>query len=675
MLKLRLSYAAMAGAVLCASSVSCAKPGPAGSQFDAGIGDNGGGSGSGGGGGSPLQGDGGGGIDLSHSPPTTQTTPCTLTTPACMSMCTDFPATPVIDLHPDDGSPITPMDAPSHFTDPGSMTGGPCLVEPPDQTLIPQNWLRPRFRYTPAAGQNLFEIRLHADSEMNEYVVYTTSKTWKMPNGHKMGTAGDWDTIRASIWGQDITVTVRGVNMSDPSSKPTVTTGKFRIAPAGAGGAMIYWAAVGDKNGDSWLEGFNVGDEHVSTVLTPPQVQLQISRNQGGQLQTTTVPPGSVQCIGCHAAIPDGVDGGTGKSVAFTDFYPWTGVVAQVDSDAGGTIPQWLTQGGAQAFSQPWIGLPTFSKTDWATGRHIAISSYGCLPGATGASWYPWNGSGCSDQPSSGLAWFDLSSSTPVIASTNSYDIGTGVAKDQGTSWGILQRTGDPRGAEFPNWSHDGKTIVYVSTNAGKDGRLATGTADLYTVPYNARQGGAAAPVPGASESMWDEFYPSYSPNDSYIAFNRAPAGENMYYNSHDEVFIVPSGGGTPTRLAANEPPACLGARVPGITNSWPKWSPSVQQCSDGVTYYWIIFSSSRDQHTFNPMYFKMGLSAPLPTSQLYLTAITVDKDKHLQTYPALYIWNQSSASTVYGGANQSNHTPVWEEVAIPPPPPPDHNQ
>jgi hypothetical protein len=675
MVKVTLASLAVMGAALFASAFSCARPGATGSEPEGGV--AGGGSGGSGSGDLPPEGDGGGGIDLSHSPPTTGTTPCMLTTPACMSMCADFPTSPVIDLHPDDGSAPTPMDAPSHFADPGSMSGGPCLVEPTDKTLIPQNWLRPRFRYVPAAGQNLFEIRLHADSETNDYLVYTTSKTWKMPNGHKAGTAGDWDTIRASIWGQDITVTVRGVNMSDPSSKPAGTTAKFRIAPAGAGGAMIYWAAAGDKPGDSWLEGFNVGDEHVATVLTPAQVQLQISRDQGGQLQTMTPPAGSVQCIGCHAAIPDGVDGGVGKSVAFVDFYPWTGVVSEVESDAGGVVPAWLTGGGGQAFSQPWIGLPTFSKTDWATGEHIAIASYGCPPGTStsGGSWYPWNGSGCSDQPSAGLAWFDLSSSATAIASTNSYDVGMGVGKDQGTSWGILQRTGDTRGAEFANWSHDGRTIVYVSTNAGKDGRLATGTADLYTVAYNARQGGAAAPVMGASDATWAEFYPSYSPNDSFIAYNRAPGAENMYYNPHDEVFIIPSDGGMATRLDANDPPACLGLKVPGVTNSWPKWSPSVQQCSDGVTYYWIIFSSSRDGSTFNPAYFKMGLSAPLPTSQLYLTAVTVDKDKNLQTYPALYVWNQPATSAAFAGSNQSNHTPVWEEVAIPPPPPPDKSQ
>ncbi|MDP9034634.1 MAG: hypothetical protein M3O50_07480 [Myxococcota bacterium] len=591
------------------------------------------------------------------------TAPCTAMTRTC-TQCSDFPTTTVIDSQPDDGSPPTPMDAPSHFTNAGAMVGGPCLVEPPDGALIPQNWLRPRVRYVPATGQNLFEIRMHAARQTNDLLVYTTSKTWKLYKE-------TWDKLRASTWDEDVTVTIRGVNMNDPNAAPSGTTGTFRIAPAGAGGSMIYWAAVGDKNGLSWLEGFNVGNETVAPVLTTGNVKLQIARDQGGNLQNGT---GAVQCIGCHAAIPDGEDGGVGKSVAFVDFYPWTGAVAEVDQGNNGAVPAWLTAGGAQAFSQPWIGLPTFSRGDWAS-EHVGIASYGGPPTAAcatrpGAAWYPWNGQPCSTQTNSALAWFDLSSPVAAIPGSNSFALGTAMAANLGQSYGMLARDGDSRGAEFPSWSHDAKTIVYVSTDAGKDGRLDKGVADLYSVPYNSRKGGAATPVAGAAEAMWNEFYPAYSPNDQFIAFNRAPSADlTMYYDPNDEVFVVPSRGGTPVRLAANSPPACLGVSSPGITNSWPKWSPDVQSCPNGLSYYWLIFSSSRDGALFNPANMKMGVQSV--TSQLYLTGITVDATGKVTTYPALYIWNQPSQSALYAGSHQSNHTPVWEEVAIPPPPPP----
>lgn len=589
---------------------------------------------------------------------------CAQTSRPCTT-CTDFAASAVIDASPDDGLATTPADAPSHFHSPGFMTGGPCLAEPADGALIPQNWLRPRFRYVPAAGQNLFEIRLHADRQTNDLLVYTTSKTWKLPKD-------TWDKLRSSTWDEDITVTVRGVNRDDPASTPTGTSGKFRIAPAAASGAMIYWAAVGEYSGMSWLEGFNPGDETVAKVLDVSQVQLQISRDQGGQLQTMGRAPGAVQCIGCHVAVPDG------NSVAFTDFWPWSGVVASVQPGHTGEVPSWLTGGGAQAFSQPWLGITTFSKTVWSRNEFVAISSYGCSPQSSATNgnqpWYPWNGQTCSMQPNGALAWFDLASGISAVSGTSGYQVGNGVASDVDKSFGFLRRNGDPRGAEAPSWSHNGSTIVYVSTNAGQDGRLATGPADLYTVPYNARAGGDATPVQGASEANWSEYYPAYAPNDQLIAFNRAPSSEDMYYNPHSEVFAVPAGGAAqPTRLAANDPPACLGVVSPGVTNSWAKWSPDVEKCANGLTYYWIILSSSRDGNQFKPSNLKTG--GKVATSQLYIAGLTVDANGQIASFPALYIWNQPmqyvGTNAAFAGAPQSNHTPVWEVVSIPKPPPP----
>ena len=575
-------------------------------------------------------------------------TDCTALKRPC-DACQDFPSAPIIDTQPDDGSPPTPSDAPSRFSDPGLGAGGPCVSEPSDGALIPQNWLRPRFRYAPAsASQTLFEIRVHTPRQTNDLVVYTTSKTWKMPKTV-------WDAIRASTWDEDFVLTVRSVDPTNPASKPAGTQGKFRIAPAVADGAMIYWAAVGELDGQSWLEGFNVGDEGVAKVLDVSTAKLAISRDQGGQLQKGT---GAVQCIGCHTAVPDG------KSVAFIDFYPWNGVAASAENMHEGEIPAWLTPGGAEAFSQPWLGIMSFSTGAWAADDHAVVVTYQDNSA-------PWDGQSWSDSPSSRLAWIDLSTSVPTAAEADAGTNGNAVSNymkgNEGKSYGFIARNGDTRGAEGPTWSHDGKTIVYVSTNAAKDGRLATGAADLYAVPYNDRAGGAATPVQGAADPSTSEYYPSYSPDDRYIAFDRAPASETMYYNPHSEVFVVPASGGSSVRLAANSPPSCTGAVSPGVTNSWAKWSPQVTTCG-GKTYYWVIFSSSRGGALFNQANLKSG--GQVPTSQLYLTALVDDGAGKLTTYPALYIWNQPTVykgSQSYNGSSQSNHTPTWEVVDIPP--------
>jgi hypothetical protein len=118
----------------------------------------------------------------------------------------------------------------------------------------------------------------------------------------------------------------------------------------------------------------------------------------------------------------------------------------------------------------------------------------------------------------------------------------------------------------------------------------------------------------------------------------------------------------------------------PGVTNSWPRWSPEYPTCSDGKTYYWLIFSSSRLGIAFDSANFKKMTTYPNePTSQLYLTAVTTDGSGQVATTPGIYIWNQPISNNTYpdagaSGAAQSNHTPSWEVVEIPPPmkvPPP----
>jgi hypothetical protein len=119
-----------------------------------------------------------------------------------------------------------------------------------------------------------------------------------------------------------------------------------------------------------------------------------------------------------------------------------------------------------------------------------------------------------------------------------------------------------------------------------------------------------------------------------------------MYDAPKAEVFVLPAEGGTPQRIAANDPPACSGKASPGVTNSWPKWAPEAKTVN-GKTYYWLIFSSKRGAGS-NP--------------QLYVTGVVAEGDT-LTTYPALYLWNQPEA--------ENNHTPAWDVFEIPPVPPP----
>jgi WD40-like Beta Propeller Repeat len=496
---------------------------------------------------------------------------------------TDFPAAPILDMPA--GGAATPADAATLFGDAGSgdATGGPCMVEPSPGTLYPNNWLRPRFRWSAPQGQNLFEIRITSTNEINDLVVYTTATSWKMP-------ADMWHLLSLHMPDQSLTVTVRGATLSGGKlmGKPAVgTSGDIRIAPAAASGSIVYWRTIKATNSGE-LKGFAVGDESVVTALRSDEVKVKIKDTP-------------VTCIGCHTSTPDGKYAAV-KTLGVIN----GGALGSVAPGSTGQPPPFWTKASMDAMADSAFGIPTFSKAHWADGDYTLVTSWG-----TGKN--------------TKLIWFDLQAN----------------ASGEGTSFGYIARDGDARGVVMPAWSHDGNTVVYTSTDEAIDGRPSVAQTDLFTVPYAAKKGGAAKGIPGASDPAYNEYYPALSPDDKLVAFNRVPAGKDTYNQPLAEVFVIPTAGGTATRLDANDAPACSGEKSPGLTNSWPKWAPGSTTVGDR-TFYWLTFSSVR------------GGGNP----QLYISAVVVQGGK-VTTYPALYLWNQPS--------DEANHTPAWDVFDIPP--------
>ena len=532
--------------------------------------------------------------------------------PPCPGACADFPKDPLIDMG------LAP-DVAGKFDGFAPIGPGPCLTEPEDGALYPNNWLRPRVKWTIASPGTLTEVRFHADKEMYDLVAYTTSTTWTMPRAI-------WQTLAANVRDAPITVTVRALGGG-------ASTAAFTIAPVPAPGSIVYWAANPADHGmpkatSSSLQGFAPGDEATVQTLGVPDVQMQ-TRGANNGLRNVT-------CIGCHAATPDG------QSVAFLDDFPWSMAMAGVSPGRTGLPPPTLTPGGADTIRQPGMGIFSFSRAHWSPGDRIVVSPYYLdMP----------CGQYKRAKPDVRLAWLDLEA-PPV-------DNGCPV---EGTHFGILARTGDARGAANPTWSHDGSTVVYSSTMAGQDGRLGVGASDLYSVPYNATKnamgksrglGGIAAPLAGASDPDFDEYYPAFSPDDALVVFDRVPTGSPMYANPMAELYVVPAAGAAAaTRLAANDPPACSGMASPGVNNHWAKWAPTMSPAT-GPKYYWLVFSSNR----YGTPPVLADDKSVVQVSQLYATAVVVD-GASVKTYAAIYLWNQSPATL--------NTTPAWDPFKIP---------
>jgi hypothetical protein len=386
-----------------------------------------------------------------------------------------------------------------------------------------------------------------------------------------------WDALAAHTVDQPITVSVRGA---------TYSSGALVSGPEHGTAGDIAIAPVPapgaivywTTSAGTVLRGFRVGDETVKDIIHPADVA------------------GSA-CVGCHSSTPDGVFVGFSSSPAAGNGDPATLGMQSVDGMH--TAPPFITASAQTLMARQQQELPTYSKLHWQPGDHVALTMF-----------------------NSGIMWTDLEATSTA----------------QGAGWDMLPR-GDANGAAYASFAHTADTVLYVSAPTVSSGVTVT-QGDIATVPFNNRLGGTATKVLGADTSAYNEYYPTFSPDDKYVAYNRVAQNQSSYNNSQAEVFAILATGGTPIRLFANDPPACSGRVSPGVTNSWPKWSPEATD-SGGKRYYWLTFSSTRSAGN-NP--------------QLYVTPL-VDTAGLVTTYPALYLWNQP--------AGENNHTPAWDNFGI----------
>lgn len=484
----------------------------------------------------------------------------------------DLPAAPILDQT----LGALPANIADQFgtVESGAQSGGPCVLEPEPGSLFPANWLRLRVRLRAAAGQNVFEIRLRAKNQQNELRIYTRDPAYTLP-------AAVWTGLSGHSQDEPIHVTVRGAQLTGDTLAGPPALGlstDITIAPVRAAGTIVYWTT----SSGTALKGFAVGEETVRKVYGSADV-------------------GS-KCVGCHSSTPDGA------SIAFSATQdPGNGDPAVIDlrsADGKGSRPSYLSAAAATLLGRTYQQAASFSRAHFSAGDRTMISML--QTGGAGSGRYE-------------IIWTDLEAQSA----------------DQDKGWGVLRRTGDSASAGAATFSHDGQRVLYVSASNIGSGVTST-DGDLRIMPYANRQGGASTKVQGASEAAWNEYYPTLSPDDILVAFNRVPQGMTSYNNAAAEVFVVPTDGGTALRLPANDPPACGGAKSPGVTNSWPKWSPETA-VAGARRYYWLIFSSTRN-----------GGGQP----QLFLAPLVNDGGT-LRGYPALYLWNQP--------ANEANHTPAWD--------------
>ena len=567
----------------------------------------------------------------------------------CPGGCSDFAGGPV---GPDGTTASVPAGAGSAFSGTPAESGGPCLLEPQDGTLLPNNWLRPRFTWTPTGANDLYELHVTAPNQNADLIVYTNKTTWTMPKAM-------WLALASHTQDMSIQVTVLSAHNGAVS---TGSSAGFTVAPVGASGSLVYWSPQGSTNGGNTvsglttLNGFEVGDEDVNQVLSCGKVnnalQCDITSADWATLDPAGTTQQPVQCIGCHTSTPDG------EYISFNNFDPWGGVLASGQAGTKGDPPRMiLGAGGYKSFTQPWLGITTYSPNHWMATDHVVVAGLGGKGPSTDDK----------DQQS-GLVWIDLENTSFPPTGQSPF------TALRGTAWNWIFPPTAGKYAAAPSWSHlpppADDFIVFTGTSNVKSGRLGTGTAHLYKVPYTRSGPQAATPIPGLDDSTnpkYAQYYGSLSFDDKYIVYNQVDAKvaasthadlntsdtggstwDGMYMQPAAELYVTPTAGGPGIRLAANDPPSCPNQPAKGtINNTWARWSPEVSP-ANGNTYYWLIFSSWRQGDKD---------SNGSPIAQLFMTVIVKPEAGPLQTYPAVYLWNQP--------AKVSNFTPAWDVFKI----------
>jgi hypothetical protein len=455
----------------------------------------------------------------------------------------------------DAGATCTPFPGPGA---PACPTGTPPinLAYPYDGVLVPPNMNVISVMWTPfGAAFKEFEVDftnsvtdMHVVTKCASQTVDTEQPTGVPSGGCELQLSLPmWQFIANQNRGGDaVTITVRGTTDGTCASSSTGTV-RLAFAQDDMLGAIYYWKSTISSNG--------VGGQVYEKSFGDSNPETDVTSAFGST------------CNGCHALSRDGlrlfIDSDDDDS---DDEY---GDVASSLIDMVAKTP--IGGGGGRGNMPPGFAsfYPDHSKFLLSHGR------------------------GPSNPPSNYMYLYD--GNTDAVQPN--VTVGTSA-----------------QAPTMEDWGPDGKSVIFVIPTAvgSWDGMSRTDDdhvfgGSLNTMTYSGGVFGAATPfLTSAGEN---NYYPTYSPDGQLVVFDRAPlvgtaatltacsggfCPNDSFSNRSARVMLMKSAapGSLPIDLeAANGSPA---ATPLDFSNSWPKWSPFLQNFK-GDKLLWIAFSSTRD--------------------------------------------------------------------------------
>jgi len=204
---------------------------------------------------------------------------------------------------------------------------------------------------------------------------------------------------------------------------------------------------------------------------------------------------------------------------------------------------------------------------------------------------------------------------TPDNAQFLAVEAGTLTVRDTATQAVLATMPSAFSFVSHPDLSPDGNRLVYATNpNGYHDWEFITGA--LYTRTYN-----QATHVFGPEVKLVDDgknnFYPSWSPDGTWILFNKAPA-DTSYDNANCTTWVVKADGSQPPVELA------LADQSVGLTNSWPRWAPFPQSLGTAAEpMFWVTIASKRDfgvRLRNTGLFQRPALGTPAKRSQIWMT-------------------------------------------------------
>jgi len=192
----------------------------------------------------------------------------------------------------------------------------------------------------------------------------------------------------------------------------------------------------------------------------------------------------------------------------------------------------------------------------------------------------------------------------------------------------------------MPDWSPDGTQAVFSRPQGFGSPTGHSGAADLVLMPWTGTAFGAASMLLRSNDV--NNYYPSFSPDNRWVLFNRAYGGSSS--NIGAQLWVTPTAGGEPIRLARAD-------GGDGNGNSWPKWTPFVERTGGEVDepLLWLTFSSRRD---YGLRIRQQGRDAGDRTTQLWMAAFRPTTTGGDPSTPAFWLPFQN--------IDQGNHIAQW---------------